>query len=213
MNRILFIRHGQTSFNEEGRLQGWLDIPLNETGRLQAGLTARRLAQMRFDAIYSSDLERSVTTAQIIANRLKDPPQITPLKGLREFDYGRWAGLIFPEIEEQFPDDLQAWNDNLEDFILPEGESLAQFSERVQSTIQETLKDKDNQSILAVTHGGTIRALLCAALGVPPSHFRRLSIEPTSLTEIHYEGSSAVVYSVNDVAHMQKWAYRSPSES
>ena len=207
MNRVLFARHGQTTYNVEQRLQGWLDVPLNKTGELQAGLLARRLSAYPIDAIYTSDLQRTVNTARVVADLHQPPLNPVAVSGFREFNYGRWSGMNFTEIEEKYPDEVAAWRKNVRDVVLPEGESIAQFSNRVRGALREVLARHDQQTLLIVTHGGVIRVLLCAALGLPPENYGQFRSESTSLTEIHYNQNSARLSSLNDTAHLQDWAY------
>ena len=207
MNRVLFARHGQTDYNAEQRLQGWLDIPLNENGQSQAGLLARRLSTYPIDAVYTSDLQRTVGTAQIIADLHRPALEPVLVPGLREFNYGRWNGLTFPEIEARFPAEVAAWRTRVRDVVLPEGESFALFSQRVQKTLREILSGHDQHTLLIVTHGGVIRVLLCAALGLPPEDYARFRSESTSLTEIFYNQNTISLSTVNDTAHLQGWVY------
>ena len=207
MNKVLFVRHGLTDYNVARKLQGWLDIPLNEAGEIQAGLLGRRLSAFSIDAIYSSDLQRTMGTARLIAGLHQPPLAPIAVPGLREFNYGRWSGMNFSDIEEKYPDEVAAWRENTRDMVLPEGESIAQFSNRVQQTLREILFIHDQQTLLIVTHGGVIRMLLCAALGLPSEEYGKFRAESTSLTEIHYNQSSARLSSVNDTAHLQDWVY------
>jgi len=207
MNRVLFARHGQTDYNVEQRLQGWLDVPLNENGECQAGLLARRLSTFSIDAIYTSDLQRTLGTARVIADLHQPPLNPITMPGLREFNYGHWNGLTFSEIEERYPKEVAAWRGNIRDVGLPEGESIARFSQRVQKTLREILTRHNQHTLLIVTHGGVIRVLLCAALGLPPEDYAKFSSESTSLTEICYNQSSTRLSTINDTAHLQDWPY------
>ena len=119
--RILAIRHGETAWNADTRLQGHTDIPLNERGLWQAERTAQALAaQEPLHAIYSSDLQRALVTAQTLARHTQAP--LTVLHGLRERGFGKFEGKTFTEIEALWPDEAQLWRDRLPHWA-PEGAS------------------------------------------------------------------------------------------
>jgi broad specificity phosphatase PhoE len=143
---ILLARHGETDWNVEGRLQGWDDRPLNETGRAQARELAQRLADVPFDAVYASDLARARETAEIVAAPHGVPVLIEP--DLREMHYGTWSGLTRTEIEERFPG--QARHD---------GETREEHLERVLRAAGRIAARHPGERVLIVSHGGSLRAL------------------------------------------------------
>jgi len=158
---ITLVRHGQTDWNLEGRIQGSTDIPLNDTGRAQARDVAARLAGARFDHIYASPLCRARETAVIIARELSLPAPLVTV-GLREHEFGDAEGLLWDEYRERFgarPDDV------------PGAESLQQLTDRalVSLTRIDVAARRRSaprlESVLVCTHGGVIRALLEHASG------------------------------------------------
>ena len=161
MTLITLVRHGQTDWNLEGRIQGSTDIPLNDTGRAQARDVAARLAGARFDHIYASPLCRARETAVIIARELSLPAPLVTV-GLREHEFGDAEGLLWDEYRERFgarPDDV------------PGAESLQQLTDRalVSLTRIDVAARRRSaprlESVLVCTHGGVIRALLEHASG------------------------------------------------
>jgi broad specificity phosphatase PhoE len=152
MARLLLLRHGQSSWNAEGRWQGWADPPLSALGAAQARAAADRLADAELTAVVASDLERARRTAEIVAERL-DLPVLPPEPDLRERDIGDWSGLTTAEIEQGWPGWLTAWRaGELE--RPPNGESRAEIAARVMAVLERLAIQEG--SLLVVTHGGVI---------------------------------------------------------
>jgi 2,3-bisphosphoglycerate-dependent phosphoglycerate mutase len=145
---LLLVRHGETDWNADGRLQGQTDRPLSDFGRRQAQLLADELADEELEAIYSSDLVRARETAEIVADRLGLPVALDP--DLREKDWGTWEGLTAVE------------RDRVE-FV---GESTQAHQERILRALQRiSERHPDGGSVLVVTHGGSMRRVQTAAIG------------------------------------------------
>ena len=150
MTTILLVRHGETDWNLEHRVQGHTDRPLNETGREQANALAELLADEPLDAIYSSDLARARQTAAAIAAR--HGLEVIELRELREKDFGTWEGLTGAEIQARFPDAKPgSWGD---------GESSDDVSERVLAVLERIAAAHVDGHIVVVTHSGPMRAAL-----------------------------------------------------
>jgi broad specificity phosphatase PhoE len=151
---ILLARHGETDWNREGRFQGWADPPLNETGRAQAQVLAGQLAELPFDAVYSSDLRRAHETALIVAEPHGVPVIVD--RGLREIDVGSWSGLTRPEIDARFPGAEQH-----------DGETREEHLARVLAAVERIACAHPGERILIVSHGGSLRTLRRHAIGEP----------------------------------------------
>lgn len=152
---LCLVRHGETAWNAERRLQGHLDIPLNENGRVQAGATATSLSAHRFTALYTSDLDRARQTAQAAAELCGLPPIIE--EQLRERHYGAFQGLTYDEASAQFPDDYARFV--ARDCVSPlpgDGESLHAFEQRITTTLEALADRHQGEQILVVTHGGVL---------------------------------------------------------
>ena len=160
--RILLARHGETDWNRVGRWQGHADPPLNDTGRRQAAQLADRLAEQPISAVYASDLRRASETARIVADRLG--LELHEDAGLREIDVGSWSGLTRAEVEERFPEGFLRWRAGE---IGHDGESTEQLTERVVAAVERIAHAHPGQTVLAVTHGGAIRAVRRHAAGDP----------------------------------------------
>lgn len=168
MATIVLVRHGETDWNRERRLQGHADTPLNEAGRSQARGLAEILDAERFGAVYTSPLRRASDTAAIVAERLGI--ELHELEALREIDVGEWEGLTIDEVRARFPARLEdAWRSGW-----PNGETHEQLTARVVPALLELGRRHAGGRVLGVTHAGPIRAAVTAALGVSHEDSRAL---------------------------------------
>jgi broad specificity phosphatase PhoE len=183
---ILLARHGESDWNRDGRWQGHADRPLTDRGREQARELAERLATTDVDAVYSSDLERARETAAIVA----EPHRLTvqELPALREVDVGSWSGMTRAEAEKRFPDAYRRWTHGIEGW--DDGETYEQLGKRVVSAVLEIAERHLGDRVLLVAHGGSIRAIHAAALGVDLHTYRRSQrVEPNAtLSAVRVEG-------------------------
>ena len=188
MTTILLARHGETDWNREGRFQGHADPPLNETGRAQAAELAAELAGIRFAAVYSSPLRRALETAELVAaTHGLDPVAI---EALREVDVGSWQGLTRAEVGVRFPEQLSRWLDYAQGW--EDGESYEEMGRRVVAALLDLTAAHEHERILAVTHGGPIRATFAFADGTSHADARRLGprIGNVFLAEFAVEGEA-----------------------
>ena len=162
--RILAIRHGETPWNVETRIQGHTDIDLNQEGLWQAQQLAKALASEDIDAVYASDLSRAFTTAQAIASTKQLP--VIKLPGLRERHLGHFQGQTWEEIETQHPEDARRWRKREPDWT-PQGggESLVMLNQRIAALAHEVAAKHMGQHIVWVTHGGVLDILYRLATG------------------------------------------------
>lgn len=159
--RIIAIRHGETTWNVDSRIQGSLDIALNATGQRQAARLAAALAGEPIAAIYASDLARAWETAQHLgrAHRL----EVVPERGLRERGFGDFEGRTFAEIEAVLPAQAQRWRKRDPDFAPPGGESLITLKHRVEEAAARLAARHPGELIALVGHGGVMDVLYRAA--------------------------------------------------
>jgi len=170
---ILLARHGQSDWNATRRWQGHADRPLTEKGREQARALAERLRHVELDAVYSSDLRRAADTAAAVSN------EVIELPALREVDVGSWSGLTRAEAEERFPDGVARWREGLPGW--EDGESYEELTRRVLAAVLEIARRHEGGRVLVVSHGGPIRALHAAALGLDVHTYRRMRpVEPNA---------------------------------
>lgn len=166
ITRILAIRHGQTAWNVDTRIQGHTDIALNDQGQWQAQQAALALEGETLDAIYSSDLQRAQHTAQAIARTtLPAHEQVRTHTGLRERGFGIFEGKTWAEIETNWPDESRRWRQRDPEFAPEGGETLLQLRERVLSTLTDIAIQHKGQHIAIVTHGGVLDMLYRLATG------------------------------------------------
>ncbi|GAB4519940.1 MAG: histidine phosphatase family protein [Anaerolineae bacterium] len=164
---VYFVRHGETDWNEQRRFQGQADRVLNLIGLDQAVAVARWLAEtgIEFSALYSSDLQRCVETAEEISKRTPLPIITTP--ALREIDCGLWEGLTSDEIEARFPGQLTAWRSHVALYVIPGGESVLQVQARMSAFYHETLAKHPGETIIIVSHGAALAALFAELENLP----------------------------------------------
>jgi broad specificity phosphatase PhoE len=174
---ILLARHGESDWNHSKRWQGFADRPLTDLGRRQAVELAARLEGTELDAVFSSDLRRARDTAEAVARSKDLEVRTTP--DLREVDVGSWSGLTRAEAEAQYPDAYRRWLQGGEGW--DDGETYEELGERVVRAIRQIAKQHEGERVLVVAHGGTIRAIHAAALGVDVHTYRRIQrVEPNA---------------------------------
>lgn len=174
---ILLARHGESDWNATKRWQGWADRPLTDLGREQARELATRLSDTDLNAVYASDLQRARETAEIVARTKGLVVETTP--DLREVDVGSWSGLTRAEAEQRFPDQYARWLAGGEGW--EDGETYEQLGERVLRALHAIAAKHDGDRVLLVAHGGSIRAIHAAALGVDVHTYRRVQrVEPNA---------------------------------
>ncbi len=203
--RIVLIRHGETAWNAERRLQGHLDIDLNATGLRQARALAAALANERFDVLVSSDLARAAQTAKAVAEVQDLPLYIDGC--LRERCYGGFEGLLYAEIADRFPQEFAAWQARDVDAPLPPGENCAetfrQFYDRVVPAILGWAEDNPGKSLALVAHGGVLECAYRAALDLPLDTPRDFKVHNASINRFTVQDGKLRLESWGEVAHLQ----------
>ena len=200
MTKVLLIRHGQTSWNIEGRIQGYLDSPLTEVGLAQAEALAARLATEALDALHSSDLGRTRQTADPIVAATGLAPVFD--SGLRERNYGDWEGRTFEEIKRDFPEQYERFVRRDPHATAPAGESAVQFQDRVVAALTRLARGHGGRCVAVVTHGGVLGVMYRHAMGLGLDAPRDYSIANASINRLHFDGSSWRVESWGEVAHL-----------
>ena len=200
------VRHGETEWNAQERIQGQTDVPMSEKGREQAERTAALLAARGFAAVYSSDLWRARETAGIIAARLDGArPDVRLRESLREVAYGVLEGSPWREGRSA-TGELRTFPGVYHDLDRkPEGgESFRELLERVGRFARELESDRPDEDVVVVSHGGALRALAVALLGLPEDAFWRLrGLLPASVSVFRREERFSALVAWNDVGHLQ----------
>lgn len=208
MTEILLIRHGETDWNAEKRLQGHLDIPLNAEGRRQAAAAGQALLNEPLDAIFSSDLLRAQQTAQEVAAPRGMTVHVDP--GLRERCYGAFEGMLYAEISQRYPEAFAAWRAHDVDARFPEGERVAEtlreFADRAIGTITRIVNARQYRKIALVTHGGVLDCAYRVAQGISFSRERDFTIFNAGINRFVWNGMALQLVEWGDVAHLQTQA-------
>ena len=184
--KIYMVRHGFSLANSQGVFAGQLDVPLNEQGKEQAAMTGEFFRGKQVDALYVSDLMRTVQTAAPIEAALgltavKDP-------GLREISAGEWEGIPFDELEVQYPEDYRVWRQDVGRARCTGGESTLELSERIITHVRELAEKHSGQTLCLVTHATPIRALCVLTAGLPPEEMAKIPwVSNASVSEFEYE--------------------------
>ncbi len=199
---LVVVRHGETAWNVEGRIQGHTDIDLNRLGEAQAAAVGRRLASERFDAVYSSDLARAYRTAlPAVAG-----PERTIVKDqdLRERHLGVLQGLTRAQAMIDHPAAWEAFKSRDPSLALQGGESLGDFSRRVTGFIDRVLRHHSGGRVLVVTHGGVLDVVYRHALGMPLSAPRDFPLFNAALNIVCRDVRGWRIESWGDVSHLPK---------
>jgi probable phosphoglycerate mutase len=161
---IYLIRHGETDWNRDRRIQGQSDTPLNDTGREQSRRLGERLADVPFDLAYSSDLSRTIETARLILE--PRPIDLRTDAGLRERAFGKWEGGTADDVARADPERWAAWRSGARDVSPPGGESQIDLARRVTHALDTIIAANGGRTLLVVSHGGAIQATLWSWFGV-----------------------------------------------
>jgi broad specificity phosphatase PhoE len=198
---VYLIRHGETDWNRGTRIQGRIDIPLNERGKQQAEALAVRLASIPLEVIYTSDLGRAQETAGRIAARQPEEVAVLKRPGLRECDYGLWEGLTRAEVVERFPEEWDEWFRTGGIGGAPEGEDFFSLVKRASVVFDEA--SRQGKTVLISAHHGPIQAILCHALGIAEILRSRFLIQNCSLSALEcQEGGITRLILLNDTCHL-----------
>ncbi|CUH94020.1 hypothetical protein P22_0082 [Propionispora sp. 2/2-37] len=202
MTKVIMVRHGQTTWNLEHKYQGHSDIVLSEQGIRQAELAAKRLADEPIQAVYASDLSRAFKTAEIIAAKHRLP--VSGLAELREINFGKWEGLTYEQIYAGWPELIKTLYNNPDESQVPGGETFRTLKERAFHCLETLLARHPDETILLVSHGGTIRTLLCAVLNIHLNHIWKIKQDNTAVNIIEFNEAYPVVALLNDTHHLKE---------
>ena len=201
VTRVLAIRHGETAWNINGRIQGQLDVPLNDTGRWQVHRLALALADECIDAVYASDLLRAMETAQAVARASADP--IVTDAGLRERGFGVFEGLSYAQINARWPDLAERWRKRDPGFGAPGGETLNQFYARSVATATRLAALHPGQTIALVSHGGVMDCLYRAATRVALDAPRSWQLGNAAINRLLYTPQGFTLVGWSDTCHLE----------
>lgn len=199
--RIIAVRHGETAWNVDARIQGQLDIGLNDTGRWQARRVGEALATEQITAVYSSDLGRAHETAQAVAQVAGIP--VVADEGLRERSFGIFEGKTFDEIHETWPDHAHNWRKRIPEWQPPDGgESLLELRERVTRTMQELAARHPGELIVVVAHGGVLDTLYRVATGQEVNSPRTWELPNGAINRLLWTPEGFTLVGWSDTQHL-----------
>jgi 2,3-bisphosphoglycerate-dependent phosphoglycerate mutase len=199
--RLIAVRHGETAWNVEARLQGQLDIPLNERGLEQARRTAHWLAEDCLDVVVSSDLARAQATAQAIASFNRVPLELDP--GLRERSFGGFQGMTHSEVAERWSELSARWKSRDPEFAPGgDGESLTAFYERCIAATLRIAERHAGRTVVLVAHGGVMDCLYRAATRVPLDAPRIWQLDNAAINRLLHTSSGLTMVGWNDTSHL-----------
>jgi len=199
--RILAIRHGQTAWNADGRIQGHTDIALDAVGQWQAERLAQALGDDELQAIYSSDLSRARQTAAPLAARQGLTVRVDV--ELRERAFGQFEGLSYAQIEQRWPEQAAAWRRRDPDFGARGGEVLRDFRDRGVAAVSRLAQAHRGQSIAMVTHGGVLDLLYREAMRVALDAPRTWQLANAGINRLLHSGEGLVLVGWGDVGHLE----------
>ena len=202
MSKLLLVRHGITEFNSTRRFAGYSDVELNDAGYKQVERLRDRLVNEKIDAVYSSDLKRTLVTAEVISSGHE--VDIVTCPELREMNYGDAEGLTFQEINRLYPEVAELivnFNLRLE---FPGGEVFEGFMDRVDTFLDRLDKHAPSETILIVSHSGPLRTLVCSLLGIDRGCWWQIRFDNASLSIIDTYPRGAIISLLNDTSHLRE---------
>lgn len=203
MLRVFLVRHGETTWNRDHRIQGGgSDIPLNETGSRQKELIAGRLKNEKFEAIYSSHLKRALDTARAIAGYHNLEVTVEP--ALREVDVGELEGVSVVEVGRRMDEILSIDSNGKTVPTMPGGESMLNVQARVWGVLQRLVPEHNHSdnAVVVVSHYFAILSVICKVLNVPLSQVGRFRMNPGTISTVAFDGSIPRLLSFNDSGHL-----------
>ena len=206
MTRLLLVRHGETDWTVQGRFLGHTNLPLNGRGQRQAAAIAQALSCETIHAIYASDLDRAMITAQAIAGfqeSTHNTVPVVPESRLREVNFGDWDGLTYAEILARDPDSVNAWQGDFLKTAPPGGESLRQLAGRLKPFLEDVASAYPDETFVVAAHAGSLQCLLCLALGVSLKMYWQFRLAPASISQISLYPEGAIVNLLNDTCHLK----------
>lgn len=199
MTWIYLVRHGSVVGAETRRFIGHLDVPLSPLGESEIERLAKRLATVSLAAVYASDLGRSRLSAEIIARPHGLRPRIDP--ALREMAMGRWEGLTADEINAREPEAFKEWMARVGEYPFPDGESVPDLVARAWPAFERIVAAHPGERAVIVAHGGTNRAILCRALGLPLDRLLVFGQDYGALSLLEWRGGRFVLHVLNQTPH------------
>lgn len=202
MVRIILIRHGETTWNIEGRYQGQEDTPLSTRGLEQGRLLAQGLKDVPLDICISSPLQRSYQTCKFCADLHKLP--VSTDARLTEINHGDWEGVLAPDIAKAYPVEFEQWHTAPHLVQMPGngGECLEDVRRRVRAAFDEYAQKYEGKTVLVAAHDAVNKAIICDLLGLGMEHFWQIKQDNTCINVLEYNEGTWRLVLLNSVNHM-----------
>ena len=201
MTKVIFIRHGQTEWNVDGRYQGQSDVQLTAAGKDQAAKLAENFPVSKIDAIYASDLKRAMVTAETVAAGFG--LSVQPEPAFREISFGKWEGLTYQQIVAEWPEAMDDFLQHPDILEIPNGETFPAVQQRALAKLEELIARHEGQTIAIVAHGAVLRTILTAALHMPLQYLWSIRQFNTAVNIVRYDaGANPTVELLNSTAHL-----------
>jgi broad specificity phosphatase PhoE len=198
---VILIRHGKTESNVKDFYMGRSAEDLNSTGLEQANKLAARLESQPVAAVYSSPLQRTLSTAEIISAPHNLRPAV--MAELIEINLGDWQGLHIGEVKEKWPEHFSIWRTDPSHFTVPGGESINEVASRATMALNKIAADNINRTVIIVTHEIIVKVLVAYVLGCTNSIYRRFRIDNASLTLVTRKEGHYRLITLNDTGHLE----------
>lgn len=200
LTTLLIVRHGETQWNIDQRIQGHLDSPLTDLGRRQTEAAARRLVDARPQALYSSDVGRCLAIAEIVARHLGI--DIVEEPRLREWNLGIFEGLTRDEADARYPEETDVFRSRLIDYRIPQGESRRDKHARANDCLDDIARRHAGARVAIVTHGGVLDDIFRHTVGLPIETPRRYHIANAAWNAVTWDGLAMTIDTWNDTSHL-----------
>ena len=200
MVRIILVRHGETTWNTEGRYQGQEDTPLSPRGLAQGRAAAKALKDTPIDAAVSSPLSRALTTCRFIAD-LHGLSVETDAR-LTEISHGTWEGRYADDIEARYPEEFHLWHTRPEQVQMPEGENLEDVRSRARAALEEIATRHEGKTVLIAAHDAVNKVLLCDVLGLALKSFWQMKQDNACINVLEKENGRWRLVLLNHTAHL-----------
>lgn len=198
--RIILVRHGETTWNKEGRYQGQVDTPLSDFGLAQGNKLAEALANIKIDKFYASHLFRAKETARLCATLHKQEVAID--ERLQEISHGAWEGLLAEDVAKTYPQELKDWQNNPAKVLMPGGEDLAIVVDRSMAALEEIAQNNIGKTVLVAAHDAVNKVVICRALGIDLNKFWQIKQDNTCINVLEFCENSWRIVLLNSTLHM-----------
>ncbi len=199
---LIIVRHGETSWNREKKLQGQKDIPMSKIGLKQAKVLAKKLSKIKIDVIYTSRLKRAIKTAEEIKRFHKNAKLIRE-KALNEMSWGIWEGLKMEHIKKKYKELYEKREKDKFNFRIPKGESPNILKNRLKRILNKIINHNKNKTVLIVGHGGVNRTILGILLKWSNKKILSVRLQNASITILNIKNSRARMYLFNSYHHLK----------